>query len=77
VAYDEHRMSGPPAQPSASVLEPADVARWLDTDVDWVMRAIVEDGLPVLGHRSDGVPLLAADEVRAWLRRSSRHDDET
>jgi hypothetical protein len=70
-------MTRPPVQPSASVLEPADVAIWLDTDVPWVMRAIAEGGLPVLGHRSDGVPLLAPDEVRAWLRRSSRHDDET
>lgn len=70
-------MTRPPAQPDAPVLEPADVAIWLDTDVRWVMRAIAEDGLPVLGRRSDGVPLLATDEVRAWLRRSSRHDDET
>jgi hypothetical protein len=70
-------MTRPPVQPSASVLEPTDVAIWLDTDVPWVMRAIAEDGLPVLGHRGDGVPLLAVDEVRAWLRRSSRHDDET
>ncbi|MFL5816935.1 MAG: hypothetical protein ACJ76L_04965 [Conexibacter sp.] len=70
-------MTRPPAQPHSPVLEPADVAIWLDTDVTWVMRAIAEEGLPVLGHRSDGVPLIAADEVRTWLRRSSRHDDET
>lgn len=67
-------MTQPPA---ASVLEPRDVAAWLDTDVAWVLRAIAEEGLPVLGYRSDGVPLLAADEVRAWLRRPTRHDDET
>ncbi len=41
------------------------------------MRAIAEEGLPVLGYRSDGVPLLSADEVRAWLRRPTLHDDET
>jgi hypothetical protein len=33
--------------------------------------------LPVLGYRGDGVPLLAADEIRAWLRRPTLHDDET
>ncbi len=63
--------------PEASVLEPADVAIWLDVDLPWVMRAIEQDGLPVLGYRSDGVPLLGADEVRAWLRRPSVHDDAT
>lgn len=63
--------------PLAALLEPHDVAIWLDVDLPWVMRAIAEDGMPVLGARSDGVPLLAADEVRAWLRRPSRHDDET
>lgn len=70
-------MSRLPVRPSASVLEPAGVAAWLHTDVAWVMRAIAEDGLPVLGHRSDGVPLVAVDEVRAWLRRRSWPDDET
>ena len=63
--------------PSATVLEPADVAIWLDTDVSWVMRAIAEEGLPVLGNRSDGVPLLATDEIRAWLRRPTLADDES
>lgn len=63
--------------PRASVLEPIDVAIWLDADLPWVMRAIAEDGMPVLGYRSDGVPLLCVDEVRAWLRRPSIHDDET
>lgn len=63
--------------PVASVLEPNEVAAWLDMDVAWVLRSIAEDGLPVLGYRSDGVPLLATDEVRAWLRRPSVHDDET
>jgi hypothetical protein len=64
-------------QPFASVLEPRAIAAWLDADIDWVMRAIEDDGLPVLGYRSDGTPLLAVDEVRAWLRRPTLADDET
>jgi hypothetical protein len=63
--------------PAASVLEPGAVADWLDTDVEWVMRAIVDDGLPVLGYRTDGIPLMATAEVQAWLRRPSLADDET
>ncbi len=65
------------APSSESVLEPTAVADWLDADVDWVMRAIATDGLPVLGFRSDGTPLLVVDEVRAWLRRPTVADDET
>ncbi|HKG39297.1 MAG TPA: hypothetical protein VKB25_09940 [Conexibacter sp.] len=63
--------------PAGAVLEPTDVAAWLDTDLTWVMRAIAEEGMPVLGYRSDGLPLLAADGIRAWLRRPTVHDDET
>ena len=59
------------------MLEPVDVAIWLDADLPWVMRAIAEEGLPVLGYRSDGVPLLATDEIRAWLRRPTLADDES
>jgi hypothetical protein len=66
-----------PRPPDADVLEPADVAAWLDVDVAWVLRAIADDGMPVLGHRGDGTPLVAVEEVRAWLRRSSPADDET
>jgi hypothetical protein len=61
--------------PLAAVLEPAAVAAWLDTDLEWVSNAIARDGLPVLGVRSDGTPLLAAEEVRAWLRRPQLSDD--
>jgi hypothetical protein len=64
-------------RPTASVLEPQAVAEWLDMDVDWVMRSIEEDELPVLGYRGDGTPLLATDEVSAWLRRPRLSDDET
>jgi hypothetical protein len=63
--------------PLASVLEPHAVADWLDTDVEWVMRAIADDGLPVLGYRTDGIPLMATGEVQAWLRRPTLADDET
>ena len=64
-------------QPTVPVLEPQAVAEWLATDVAWVMRAIADDGMPVLGYRSDGMPLLATSEVRSWLRRPTAADDET
>ena len=63
--------------PIAAVLEPEAVAAWLDTDLEWVVNAIAHDGLPVLGVRSDGTPLLATEEVRAWLRRPQLADDES
>jgi hypothetical protein len=63
--------------PDAEVLDPEGVARWLDTDVEWVRRAIDRDELPVLGYRSDGVPLMARSEIRAWLRRPTAADDES
>jgi hypothetical protein len=63
--------------PPAEVLECDAVALWLDVDVDWVTEAIAHRGLPVLGRRSDGTPLLARAEVQGWLRRPSVHDDES
>jgi aminoglycoside phosphotransferase len=63
--------------PSAEVLECHAVAVWLDVDVAWVEEAIAHRGLPVLGRRSDGAPLLSRAEVQAWLRRPSVHDDES
>ena len=62
--------------PPLAVLEQNAVATWLQVDDDWVAQAIGE-GLPVLGYRSDGTPLFAAEEIRAWLRRPSAADDET
>jgi hypothetical protein len=59
-----------------TLLEPDDIARWLDVHPSWVDDAIAS-GLPVIGYRSDGVPLCAAGDVRAWLRRPSLADDET
>lgn len=61
--------------PIAAVLEPEAVAAWLDTDLAWVTHAIAHDGLPVLGVRTDGTPLMATEEVRAWLRRPQISDD--
>jgi hypothetical protein len=58
------------------VVEPAAVAAWLDVEPEWVTAAIAE-GLPVLGYRSDGIPLLVVGEVRAWLRRPTLADDAT
>jgi hypothetical protein len=58
------------------VIEPAAMAVWLDVEPGWVDGAIAE-GLPVLGYRSDGVPLFAVGEVRAWLRRPTIDDDAT
>src|SRR3954470_10137608 len=65
------------APPDAAILEPQHVADWLDIDVAWILREIAEGGLPVLGYRTDGTPLLAAEEVRQWLRRPRVTDDET
>ena len=66
-----------PDAPVAAVLEPEAVAAWLDIDLEWVMRAIAHDGLPILGYRTDGIPLMATGEVQAWLRRPTLADDET
>ena len=63
--------------PIAEVLEPRAVAAWLDIDPEWVMSAIAHDDLPILGYCSDGVPLMATAEIRAWLRRPRLADDET
>jgi hypothetical protein len=55
---------------------PAAVAAWLDVEPEWIATAITQ-GLPVLGYRSDGVPLVVVGEVRAWLRRPTLDDDAT
>jgi hypothetical protein len=48
----------------------------LVVEPEWVATAIAQ-GLPVLGYRSDGVPLLVVGEVRTWLRRPTLDDDAT
>lgn len=63
--------------PDDALLSPAEVAAWLDVDETWVARAVAEDELPVMGFTSDGAPVVAAMEVRAWLRRPDPRADET
>ena len=63
--------------PDEALLRAAEVAAWLDVDVDWLERAIARDALPVMGFTSAGEPVVAAVEVRAWLRRPDARGDET
>jgi hypothetical protein len=67
----------PSNPPDDALLSAAEVADWLHVDDDWLTRAIAEDALPVMGFTSDGDPVVAAGEVRAWLRRPDPHGDET
>jgi hypothetical protein len=60
-----------------ALLNPAEVAAWLHVDEDWVARAVAEDALPVMGYTSGGTPVVAAAEVRAWLRRPDPFGDHT
>jgi hypothetical protein len=60
-----------------ALLSAAEVAVWLDVDEGWLARAIADDALPVMGYTSAGEPIVAAGEVRAWLRRPDPHGDET
>jgi hypothetical protein len=66
-----------PLSALALVLDSGAVAAWLHVDVAWVEQAIADDGLPILGRGSDGVAVMAAAEVRAWLRRPTLADDES
>ncbi len=59
------------------LLRPADVARWLHVDEDWVARAVAREELPVMGFASTGEPVVAAGEVRLWLRRPDPDADST
>jgi hypothetical protein len=63
--------------PDEALLQAADVAAWLQVDEDWLARAVATDALPVMGFTSAGEPVVAACEVRAWLRRPDPHADET
>lgn len=63
--------------PDDALLRPCDVAAWLDVEEEWLARAIVSEALPVMGFTSDGEPVVAACEVRAWLRRPDPRADET
>jgi hypothetical protein len=66
-----------PAPDDDVLLCPAEVCAWLDVDPAWVDRAIAQESLPVMGWTSAGEPVVAAGEVRAWLRRPDPHGDET
>jgi hypothetical protein len=60
-----------------ALLGPSDVAAWLRVDEDWLARAIRHEDLPVMGFTSNGGPVVAAGEVRAWLRRPDPFGDHT
>ena len=60
-----------------ALLRPCDVAQWLLVDEEWVARAVVSEALPVMGFTTAGEPVVAASEVRAWLRRPDPHGDLT
>jgi hypothetical protein len=69
---------GVSAEPADSdLLRPCDVAAWLDVDEAWLARAVAREGLPVMGWTSDGQPIVAAAEVRTWLRRPDSYGDTT
>lgn len=59
------------------LLGPDEVAAWLDVDRRWLEGAIAQEGLPLMGRRADGAPVVCAGELRAWLRRPDPHGDET
>ena len=63
--------------PDDALLGPADIAAWLQVDGTWLAQAIEQDKLPVMGYTSAGEPIVAAYEVRAWLRRPDPLADET
>ena len=63
--------------PDETLLGPAEVAAWLHVDADWLPRAVAREALPVMGWSSSGDPIVAACEVRAWLRRPDPYGDTT
>jgi hypothetical protein len=67
----------PDDPPDDALLRPREVAAWLDVDEGWVARAIATEALPAMGYTTTGEPVVAACEVRAWLRRPDPHGDET
>jgi hypothetical protein len=63
--------------PDDALLSPAEVAAWLDVDEAWLAHAVARDHLPVMGFTTSGQPVVAAGEVRAWLRRPDPDADCT
>jgi hypothetical protein len=66
-----------PDPPDDALLGAADVASWLQVDEAWLAHAIAHEHLPVMGYTSTGDPVVAANEVRAWLRRPDPDADCT
>ncbi|WP_205698299.1 hypothetical protein [Conexibacter sp. SYSU D00693] len=66
-----------PAPEDDALLDPHQVAEWLQVDEEWVARAIAREDLPVMGFRTSGEPVVVAGEVRAWLRRPDPDGDCT
>ena len=60
-----------------ALLGPSEVAAWLQVDEAWLLKAIEQDALPVMGRTSAGEPVVCAAEVRAWLRRPDPYGDMT
>jgi hypothetical protein len=60
-----------------ALLLPADVAAWLQVDETWLAHAVAREALPVMGYTTAGLPVVAAAEVRAWLRRPDPFGDLT
>jgi hypothetical protein len=63
--------------PDDALLGPADVAAWLQVEEAWLVQTIAQDALPVMGYTTAGDPVVAAGEVRKWLRRPDPLADET
>ncbi|MEA2291397.1 MAG: hypothetical protein QOF17_417 [Solirubrobacteraceae bacterium] len=66
-----------PTPSDDALLGAADIAAWLEVDDGWLERAVARDALPIMGYTSTGEPVVAAEEVRAWLRRPDPRADET
>ena len=66
-----------PDLPDDALLRPTDVAAWLAVDEGWVRTAVEQEALPVMGFTEAGEPVVAAGEVRAWLRRPDPFGDHT
>lgn len=67
----------PTAPDDDALLRPEEVAQWLLVDQEWVAQAIAREELPVMGFTAAGEPVVAAGEVRAWLRRPDPFGDTT
>jgi hypothetical protein len=46
--------------PDDALLGPTDVAAWLQVDATWLVRAIAQDALPVMGYTTAGDPVVCS-----------------